>query len=100
MITIEERQAQTMLGDSIKSAADHEHIACVSDFNGNYRQPGAWADIFRRPDGTRYIGLGGGWRYYAQTCPDIIEESSPDFAPFLAACDEGDDFAFAAKRWP
>jgi hypothetical protein len=76
------------------------HIECVSDFCGNRKSPGAWADIFQRPDGTRYIGLGGAWQFYAENCPEIIEQNSPHYAPFLAACATGEDFGYAAKHWP
>jgi hypothetical protein len=81
------------------SQTGHTHVRCVSDFCGNTRSPGAWADIFQRHDGTHYVGLGGGWAYYARNTPEIIDEKNPHYLPFLNACDAGDDFAYARKNW-
>lgn len=75
------------------------HIECVSDFCGNARNPGAWADLWRRDDGSRYVALGGDWQSYAPHAPDVIDETDSRFAGFLAACDSGDDFGFVAKNW-
>lgn len=76
-----------------------KHIECVSDFCGNYKHPGAWADIWERPDGSRYIVLGGAWTFYAENTPETIDERSPHFAPFLVACADGSDFGYAKKHW-
>jgi hypothetical protein len=78
---------------------DDTHVACVSDFCGNWKDPGTWADLFQRPDGTRYIQLGGGWLYYAKDTPEVIEETSEHFVPFLAACDECADIGYAREHW-
>ena len=80
---------------------DDTHVECVSDFCGSEcrGQPGAWADLWRRANGTQYVSLGGGWLYYAKNTPDVIDESSPHFRPFLAACDKGEDFAYAKRHF-
>lgn len=77
------------------------HLECVSDFCGNdwKGQPGAWADLWKRKDGTRYISLGGGWEHYAKNTPEVIDESSPHFLPFLSACDKGEDFGYAKQHF-
>lgn len=77
-----------------------KHIECVSDFCGNHKKPGAWADLWERPDGSRYVSLGGGWQYYAPGTPETIDQSSLHFQPFLKACETGEDFGYAAKNWP
>jgi hypothetical protein len=76
-----------------------KHIECVSDFCGNNYNPGAWADVYERPDGSRYIALGGGWEFYAPHTPEVIEESDSHYAPFLAACDAFEDFGYAKLHW-
>lgn len=76
-----------------------EHLRCVSDFCGNHRHPGAWADLFRRPDGTEYLQLGGGWIFYGENTPEIIEQGDPRFQPFLRACEDTSDFVYAEKHW-
>ena len=76
------------------------HVACISDFCGNYRSPGAWADLWQRPDGSQFITLGGGWTFYGPGTPAQIEQESPHFTPFLAAAAADEDFAYAAKHWP
>ena len=76
-----------------------KHIECISDFCGNYKSPGAWADIFERADGTRYIGLGGGWEFYCDYPPKIIHQDSPHYAPFIEACNKWEDFGYAKKHW-
>ena len=78
-----------------------KHIECVSDFCGNEYpfKPGAWADLWERADGSRYISLGGGWCYYAEKTPDTIDETSPHFKPFLKACDAGEDFGYAREHF-
>jgi len=75
------------------------HIECVSDFCGNTWNPGAWADLWERPDGSRYITLGGGWEFYAECTPETVNQDSPHFLPFLAACESGDDFGYAEQHW-
>lgn len=76
-----------------------KHIKCVSDFCGNRNSPGAWSDLWEREDGSRYVALGGWWRYYAPFAPDYIEDTDSRFAGFLEACESGDDFGFVAKNW-
>lgn len=80
----------------------NRHLECVSDFNGNdwAGKPGAWADLWERPDGSRVITLGGGWEFYAPGAPGEIPDTSPHFKPFLAACETGDDFGYARRHWP
>lgn len=84
--------------ENTESVAD-KHIECVSDFCGNNYNPGAWADIYERPDGSRYIALGGGWEFYAPHTPEVIEESDPHYAPFIAACATCEDFGYARLHW-
>lgn len=78
---------------------DDTHVECVSDFCGNYRHPGAWADLFQRPDGARYLRLGGGWEFYGSNTPEVIEETDEHFAPFLKACEQDSDFDYAKTHW-
>jgi hypothetical protein len=79
--------------------SEDTHLECVSDFCGNIRNPGAWADVFQRPDGSKYVALGGGWEFYAARTPERIEESDALYAPFLASCDAQEDFGFARLHW-
>ena len=83
----------------MKTTKPDKHVECVSDFCGNHKDPGAWADIFERPDGTRYIGLGGAWLCYAEQTPEFIEEDDPHFQPFLDACEKCEDFGYAKEHW-
>lgn len=76
-----------------------KHLACISDFCGNHKSPGAWADLYEKPDGTRRIALGGGWKFYGAKSPKFIDEGDPHFVPFLAACETGEDFGYARKNW-
>jgi len=75
------------------------HVECVSDFCGTHTHPGAWADIYQRKDGSQYIALGGGWAFYGKNTPTYVEESDPLYKPFLVACKNRTDFAFAHKHW-
>jgi hypothetical protein len=75
------------------------HIECLSDFCGNYKSPGAWADLSQRPDGSRYIALGGDWIHYAPHAPEIIEGSDARFAGFVEACERNEDFTFVRENW-
>lgn len=75
-------------------AVDDTHVECVSDFCGNHRSPGHWADVFERPDGSRYVGLGGDWEFYHEHAPSIIEQTDARYDGFLAACLTGDDIKF------
>lgn len=77
-----------------------KHLECISDYCGNERTtPGAWADLWERADGTKYITLGGGWPYYGKNTPEVIEENSQHYLPFIQACNDGEDFAYARKHW-
>lgn len=78
---------------------EDKHIECISDFCGNLRSPGAWADIFEKEDGTRYVALGGGWEFYGEKTPQVIPDSDPLYQPFLDACEAGEDFGFARLHW-
>jgi hypothetical protein len=75
------------------------HVECVSDFCGNHKSPGAWADLMQRPDGSQVIKLGGNWRHYGQATPEYIEADDPHFQPFLVACAEDTDFTYARTHW-
>lgn len=75
------------------------HVECVSDFCGNHKHPGAWADLWQRPDGTLYVRLGGGWEFYGAKSPEVVDQSSPHFNAFLKACNADSDFAYAKKHW-
>ena len=75
------------------------HVDCISDFCGNTRNPGAWADLWERPNGSRYITLGGGWEFYCDAPPEKIEENDPHFLPFQVACDKGEDFGYAKQNF-
>ena len=83
----------------MNTTTEDKHIECVSDYCGNYKHAGAWADIFERPDGSRYISLNGGWEFYAQNTPEFIEDSDPHYGPFLAACETYEDFGYAERHW-
>ena len=76
-----------------------KHLACVSDFCGNHTHPGAWADLYEKPDGTKRVVLGGGWDFYGEKTPEFLDEGDPHFAPFLSACEAGEDFGYARKNW-
>jgi hypothetical protein len=80
---------------------EDRHVECVSDFCGDRYSPGAWADIYERPDGSRYIALGGGWEFYAPDAPAVIEDLDPHYAPFLAACNDCEDtgIGYAELNW-
>lgn len=89
----------TISDTETSSEVEDRHVECVSDFCGNNRNPGAWADIYERPDGSRYIALGGGWEFYAPHTPPEIEKSNPHYEPFLAACETCEDFGYAELHW-
>lgn len=74
-------------------------IECTSDFCGNNKHPGAWSDLWERPDGTKYLRLGGGWAFYGDQTPEMIDQSSAHFLPFLKACENDSDFGYAKKHW-
>jgi hypothetical protein len=76
-----------------------EHVECVSDFCGNNKHPGAWADLWKRSDGSTYIALGGDWCFYGENTPETIDETSPHFKPFLQACDADSDFAYVKRHF-
>jgi len=76
-----------------------KHIGCITDFCGNHRSPGHWADILQRGDGSFYIRLGGWWEYYHEAAPSIIEANDPRYNGFVAACETGDDIDFVRKNW-
>ena len=83
----------------LQHSKNDRQVKCVSDFCGSYESPGAWADLYERKDGTRYIRLGGGWLYYGKNTTEFIEDSDPHFVPFLKACDECEDFTYARTHW-
>ena len=83
---------------SFNTETDH-HLECVSDFCGNHKSPGAWADKFARADGTEYVALGGGWVFYGVNTPEFIDSEDPHYAPFLESCADGTDFAYARQHW-
>lgn len=83
----------------MKNSSD-THLECISDFCGNHRHPGAWADIWQRQDGSKYATLGGDWEFYAPNAPETIEETDPRWEGFLKACEEGTDFGYVAANWP
>ena len=79
---------------------EDKHVECISDYCGNaYKDCGAWADIYERPDGSRYITLGGGWEFWATNPPDVIEDSNEHYTPFIEACAKCEDFGYAATHW-
>jgi hypothetical protein len=80
--------------DGITSAEGSKHVDCISDFCGNDRNPGFWADIFQRPNGTSYVSLGGGWMHYHATAPCSIEDSDPIYVQFLKACEADVEIQF------
>ena len=79
---------------------EDKHLECISDFCGNPRTPGHWADVFERPDGSRYVQLGGGWEYFTEIVPDVIEDSSEHYEPFIQACADDDDIGYVEKHFP
>ncbi len=87
-------------GGFIMSDSPDAHLGCIVDFCGNRRSPGHWADRFRRPDGSEYIGLGGDWEFYHPGAPRVIDSTDARFPGFLAAAAAGDDIAFVRDNWP
>lgn len=79
---------------NIMNAPD-KHVECVSDFCGNYKHPGAWADIYERENGSCYVALGGGWEFYGPKTPKTLEDSDPLFSPFLASCEADEDESYS-----
>ena len=75
------------------------HIECISDFCGNNKTPGHWADLWERPDGRRYITLGGGWTFFTENAPDSIDATSPHFAAFIVACESGEDIGYVREHF-
>ena len=78
---------------------EDKHIECISDFCGNFKTNGAWADLYERPDGSRYVMLGGDWEQFGEHSPACLEDTDELFAPFLASCEQDEDFGFARQHW-
>lgn len=76
-----------------------KHIECISDFCGNHKTNGFWADIFQREDGSKYIGLGGDWVQFNKNTPEFIEENSKHYLPFIKACNDCEDSGYVIKNF-
>lgn len=82
-----------------KTIVPLEHVECISDFCGNYKSPGAWADLYECKDGSQVIMLGGGWVFYGKNTPEFIHDTSEHFKPFLEACENNSDFAYVKEHF-
>ena len=77
----------------------HKRIECISDYCGDKYNCGFSADICENEDGSRFVELCEGWKFYAENSPKIIKDTDKHYNLFIEACKNHNELDYACEHW-